>query len=318
MSGSVTDGSGIGTVEITVVTSLATPVIGAAVSATEEAVVVVLIADLVPAVTEWMIVADLEFTLVCRGITLVVIRTVGAVIQSSTPGDAALSVAVVAVVGVGVGVRHVAETVVHSALLAGPTAAHVRGTAGRMSVRAVGAVITDVSTAWARERKLCLRSEAKSHLRCTARQSRTSRTPGHEEPARCKYRRSSRTQRRSCTRREGHRCRSSPEQGGRSELSKIGIFSYQVAVAPATLVTVVVIATLRILRAAQGAVDGAGPVTDRTHGVLEPHVECESPLPVTEGVCVNLCLTRRALEETGLPCRSTLPEPAAVCKGGGH
>ena len=105
---------------------------------------------------------------------------------------------------------------------------------------------------------------------------------------------------------------------GRSEHSKNEIFSYQVAVAPATLVTVVVIATLRILRAAQGAVDGAGPVTDRTHGVLEPHVEGESPLPVTEGVCVDLCLTRRALEETGLPCRSTLPEPAAVCKGGGH
>ena len=61
----VTDWSGIGTVEITVVTSLATPVIGAAVSATEEAVVVVLIASLVPAGTEWMIVADLELTLVC-------------------------------------------------------------------------------------------------------------------------------------------------------------------------------------------------------------------------------------------------------------
>ena len=65
MRGPVTDWSGIGTVQITVVTSLATPVIGAAVSATEEAVVVVLIADLVPAGTEWMIVADLEFTLVC-------------------------------------------------------------------------------------------------------------------------------------------------------------------------------------------------------------------------------------------------------------
>ena len=92
----------------------------------------------------------------------------------------------------------------------------------------------------------------------------------------------------------------------------VGAGPVQVAVAPATLVTVVVIATLRILRAAQGAVDGAGPVTDRTHGVLEPHVEGESPLPVTEGVCVDLCLTRRALEETGLPCRPALPEPAAV------
>ena len=90
------------------------------------------------------------------------------------------------------------------------------------------------------------------------------------------------------------------------------IFRYQVAVAPATLVTIVVIATLRIIRTAQGAVDGAGPVTDRTHGVLEPHVEGESPLSITEGVAVHLCLTRRTLEQTSLPCRSTLPEPAAV------
>ena len=63
VSSPITDWSGIGTVEITVVTSLTATVIGTTVSATEEAVVVVLIADLVPAFTEWMIVADLEFTL---------------------------------------------------------------------------------------------------------------------------------------------------------------------------------------------------------------------------------------------------------------
>ena len=91
----------------------------------------------------------------------------------------------------------------------------------------------------------------------------------------------------------------------------IGAGPVQVAVSRATLVTVQVIATLRILRTAQGAVDGAGPVTDRTHGVLEPHVEGESPLSITQGVA-DLCLTRCALEQTGLPCRSTLPEPAAV------
>ena len=99
---------------------------------------------------------------------------------------------------------------------------------------------------------------------------------------------------------------------GRSELSKNEIFSYQVAVAPATLVTVVVIATLRILRAAQGAVDGAGPVTDRTHGVLEPHVEGESPLSITKGVAAQLCLAGSTLEQTGLSVGPTLPEPAAV------
>jgi len=59
VSSSVTYWGRIGTVEITVVTSLAATVIGAAVSATEEAIVVVLVADLVPVFTEWMIVADL-------------------------------------------------------------------------------------------------------------------------------------------------------------------------------------------------------------------------------------------------------------------
>ena len=89
----------------------------------------------------------------------------------------------------------------------------------------------------------------------------------------------------------------------------IGAGPVQVAVARATLVTVIVIATLRILRTAQGAVDGAGPVTDRTHGVLEPHVEGESPLTITQGVAAWAGST---LDQTGLSCRPTLPEPAAV------
>ena len=92
----------------------------------------------------------------------------------------------------------------------------------------------------------------------------------------------------------------------------VGAGPVQVAVAPATLVTVKVIAALSIVGTSQGAVDGAGPVTDRTHGVLEPHVEGESPLSITEGVAVHLCLTCCTLEQTSLPCRSTLPEPAAV------
>ena len=92
----------------------------------------------------------------------------------------------------------------------------------------------------------------------------------------------------------------------------IGAGPVEVTVAPATLVTVVIVTTLRILRTAQGAVDGAGPVTDRTHRVLEPHVEGESPLSVTQGVGVHLTLTSRAFEEAGLPCRPALPEPAAV------
>ena len=72
----------------------------------------------------------------------------------------------------------------------------------------------------------------------------------------------------------------------------IGAGPVQVAVAPATLVTVKVIATLRIVRTAQGAVDGAGPVADRTHGVLEPHVEGESTVQHTEGPSLDREHTR--------------------------
>ena len=92
----------------------------------------------------------------------------------------------------------------------------------------------------------------------------------------------------------------------------IGAGPVEVAVAPAALVTVVVVTTLGILGTAQGAVDGAGPVTDRTHGVLEPHVEGERPLAVTQGVAVHLSLTGLTLVQTGLSCTTTFPEPAAV------
>ena len=82
----------------------------------------------------------------------------------------------------------------------------------------------------------------------------------------------------------------------------IGASPVQVAVSRATLVTVQVIATLRILRTAHGAVDGARPVTYRTHRVLEPHVEGESPLlaesSLTQGVAAQLCLTGSTLVQT--------------------
>ena len=92
----------------------------------------------------------------------------------------------------------------------------------------------------------------------------------------------------------------------------VGAGPVEVTVAPATLVTVVIVTTLRILRTAQGAVDGAGPVTDRTHGVLEPHVEGESPLSLTQGVAAQLRLAGSTLDQTGLSVGPTLPEPAAV------
>ena len=92
----------------------------------------------------------------------------------------------------------------------------------------------------------------------------------------------------------------------------VGAGPVEVTVAPAALVTVHVAAALRPVRTPEGAVDGAGPVTDGTHGVLEPHVEGESPLAVTERVAVHLRLTGGTLEQAGLSCWATLPESAAV------
>ena len=62
----------------------------------------------------------------------------------------------------------------------------------------------------------------------------------------------------------------------------------------------------------RGTVNSTGPVTDRAHGVLEPHVEGESPLAITERVAVHLFLTGGTFPETGLSCWTTLPESAAV------
>ena len=147
MRASVADRSWILTVEIAVVTPRTASIVRATVSATEEAVVVVLITDLIVSFTEGIIVADLEVALVSVGVTLVVVRTVGAVLQTSTAWETLGSVTVVAVVGVGVGVRHVAHPVVHLALLAVPAPADVGG-AGGVGPGAVGAVLPEVGTAW--------------------------------------------------------------------------------------------------------------------------------------------------------------------------
>ena len=147
MRASVADRSWILAVEIAVMTPRTASIVGATVSATVEAVVVVLIADLIVSFTEGIIVADLEVAVVSVGVTLVVVRTVGAVLQTSTARETLSPVTVVAVVGVGVGVRHVAHPVVHLALLAVPTPADVGG-AGGVGAGAVGAVLPEVSTAW--------------------------------------------------------------------------------------------------------------------------------------------------------------------------
>ena len=143
----IADWCGVLTVEITVMTSRTTAIVGPAVSTAVEAVVVVFIADLVKAVTERIIIADVEVTLVSCRVALVVVRTVAAILQSSTARDALRPVAVVAVVRVGVGVCHVAHPVEHLTLLVVPAAAHVGAAAGGVTAGAVCAVFSEVRTA---------------------------------------------------------------------------------------------------------------------------------------------------------------------------
>ena len=143
----IADWCGVLTVEITVMTSRTTAIVSPAVSTAVEAVVVVFIADLVEAVTERIIIADVEVTLVSCGVALVVVRTVAAILQSSTARDALRPVAVVAVVRVGVGVCHVAHPVEHLTLLVVPAAAHVGAAAGGVTAGTVCAVFSEVRTA---------------------------------------------------------------------------------------------------------------------------------------------------------------------------
>ena len=147
MGTSVADRSWILAVEIAVMTPWAASIVSATVSATVEAVVVVLIADLIVSFTEGIIVADLEVAVVSVGVTLVVVRTVAAILQSSTARDALRPVAVVAVVRVGVGVCHVAHPVEHLTLLVVPAAAHVGAAAGGVTAGTVCAVFSEVRTA---------------------------------------------------------------------------------------------------------------------------------------------------------------------------
>ena len=92
----------------------------------------------------------------------------------------------------------------------------------------------------------------------------------------------------------------------------VGTGTVSVTVTSCTLVTVSVTLTLGILRTGQGAVNDIWPVTDRTQGVLERHVEGEGPLAETPGVLVLAALAGGTLEQTGLSLGATLPEPAAV------
>ena len=93
----------------------------------------------------------------------------------------------------------------------------------------------------------------------------------------------------------------------------VGAGAVRVAVTSTTLVTVSVTLALSILGTGEAAVDDIRPVTDWAQGELERHVEGERPLAQTPGVLVLAVLTRRTLEQTGLPLGATLPESAAVC-----
>ena len=92
----------------------------------------------------------------------------------------------------------------------------------------------------------------------------------------------------------------------------VGAAAVHVTVAATAEAAVRVHLTLVILGAGQSAVNDVGPVTHGAHGVLEGHVECESPLAHAAGVLTQIGLTVGALEETRLQLGAALPEPAAV------
>jgi len=92
----------------------------------------------------------------------------------------------------------------------------------------------------------------------------------------------------------------------------VGAGTVRVTVTSTALVTVSIALALSILGTGEAAVDNIRPVTHRAQGVLERHVEGESPLAQTPGVLVQTVLTRCTLEQTGLSLGATLPEPAAV------
>ena len=92
----------------------------------------------------------------------------------------------------------------------------------------------------------------------------------------------------------------------------VGANAVRVTVTSTALVTVSIALALSILGTGEGAVDNIRPVTHRAQGVLERHVEGESPLAQTPGVLVQAVLAGSALHQAGLPLGATLPEPAAV------
>ena len=124
-------------------------IITAAVSATKEAIVMCSIADLVISITEGMVIAHTELTLVSLQVTLIVVRTVGIVLQSSAAwlalAGAGVTVVAVAIVRV-TGVCHVAHPVKHVALRTLSTATHVVSAAGGVRVGTVDTVSSNSRT----------------------------------------------------------------------------------------------------------------------------------------------------------------------------
>ena len=124
-------------------------IVTAAVSATEEAVVMLGIANLIVSITEGMVIAHTQLTLVSLQVTLIVVRTVGIVLQSSTAWlaltGAGITVVAVAIVWV-TGVRHVAYPIKHVTLWTLSTATHMICAAGGVRVGAVDTVSSNRRT----------------------------------------------------------------------------------------------------------------------------------------------------------------------------
>lgn len=77
----------------------------------------------------------------------------------------------------------------------------------------------------------------------------------------------------------------------------------------ALLITAALRSGLLVLTFSIGAVNGGGPVTHWSHGILIIFIKGESPLAIAHWVVSS---TRSTLKKTGFPSRSTLPKSATI------
>ena len=128
---------------------MTTAIVTATVSATEETVVMLGIAHLIISITEGMVIAHTQLTLMSVQVALIVVWTVGIVLQTSTArlalAGAGITVVAVAIVWVSA-VSHVAHPIKHVTLGTLSTATQMVSAAGGVRVGTIDTVSANSRT----------------------------------------------------------------------------------------------------------------------------------------------------------------------------